>query len=659
MYINKVRVKNYKSFKDSGEVELDMRLFGIIGQNNTGKSALIDAIQCFFPSSKKGIVAADFHKGTHENIEIDMWFKGISEEYLEKIFFEDKIKNEEDKLIKKYNGEIPENTLMKLEEKIEEIKKTNLEKLYVKYGIENEEIYIKLISEKGSRITKKYYKKDDTEIKESELKNILPSIKVIPALRDPKNESTAGNNSYLKELIQMLDDEIQTNIEIQGNNITYKELNEVISKETSKRCSDIAKQITMFYNKAIGSKDYEIIIDSDVNIASGTKYTTRIRDIVTKIESDILSCGTGYQSMVILSILETYVEISKNKSKYILLIEEPEVYLHPQLQRKMIDTLVSISNTNQVIFTSHSPITVSKLTQQQLKLITKANGEAKVNNISVNEVISELGIKGDDILNHKGIIFVEGKDDKAIISRLLSKIDSELERKINIIPTGSCTNLKFYANAEILINNSFKVPTLIVRDSDCKSVDIRREELIKEIIDNSRIEIDEDIREKIQKSVRVIDNYSIEGYYIDYKFLSEIIDDDEKINKSIKCYECQYKDITYRAKVGELKEEEIGKYYQPKHFFEGFLDKAESEREIKNKVLESKWRKFDKCLKCEEDIEIFINVRREINKITEKMKLQKKDFFCVVLENMDLNEILETKLSGLVKMLNEFKNELN
>lgn len=36
------------------------------------------------------------------------------------------------------------------------------------------------------------------------------------------------------------------------------------------------------------------------NIASGTKYTTRIIDRVTDIESDILSCGTGYQSMVIL-----------------------------------------------------------------------------------------------------------------------------------------------------------------------------------------------------------------------------------------------------------------------------------------------------------------------------------------------------------------------
>ena len=66
-------------------------------------------------------------------------------------------------------------------------------------------------------ITKKFYLNNEEEIKEADLKILLPELKVIPAIRDPKNESTAGTNSYLKELIQMLDDEIQTNIEITGN----------------------------------------------------------------------------------------------------------------------------------------------------------------------------------------------------------------------------------------------------------------------------------------------------------------------------------------------------------------------------------------------------------------------------------------------------------
>ena len=42
-------------------------------------------------------------------------------------------------------------------------------------------------------------------------------------------------------------------------------------------------------------------------------------------------------------------------------------------------------------------------------------GVAIIEDIDPNIVIEELGIKADDILVNKGIIFVEGKDDKAVI----------------------------------------------------------------------------------------------------------------------------------------------------------------------------------------------------------------------------------------------------
>lgn len=217
-------------------------------------------------------------------------------------------------------------------------------------------------------------------------------------MRDPKNESTAGNNSYLKDIIQMLDDESKTDIILNNRPLTYSELNNVLSEETKKRCNTLAETITSYYNDAIGSRDFKIIIDASVNISKGTQYTTTIIDTTTGIMNDILNCGTGYQSMVILSILETYVQISQSNTQYILLIEEPEVYLHPKLQKRMIDTLLKISEKNQVIFTSHSPITVSKLASNNVKIVEKNNGEAKVLPISPKRVIDELGIKPDDIL---------------------------------------------------------------------------------------------------------------------------------------------------------------------------------------------------------------------------------------------------------------------
>ena len=61
---------------------------------------------------------------------------------------------------------------------------------------------------------------------------------------------------------------------------------------------------------------------------------------------------------------------------------------------------------------------------------------------------------------------------------MLNKIEEGLSNKINIIDAGNCENLKFYANAEILINNKFTIPTLIIRDTDTKEPSKRKTGII-------------------------------------------------------------------------------------------------------------------------------------------------------------------------------------
>ena len=649
MNITKLRVRNYKSFIDSGEINIDSKLFALIGQNNTGKSAIMDAIQCMFPSSKKTITSLDFHKGESQ-IVIEAWFEGVTQTYLEEKLYEEKVTKQEEKLdelLEKYNEKpTPENKekIEKQTKKIDDTRNDNYTKYKEKYDIQDDVFYIKLVAVKGKNVSKKFYITNEKEISETDIKQLLPQLKVIPAIRDPKNESTAGANSYLKELIQMLDDEVQTNIEIDGTNISYKELNKVIANETKNRCKSIGESITNFYNQAIGTNDYEVIIDSDVNISKGTTFTTKIKDVNTGIESDILNCGTGYQSMIILSILETYVKISQRQNSYILLIEEPEVYLHPKLQRKMIDTLVNISETNQVIFTSHSPITVSKLSKEQIKLVRKENGVATIENIDPKVVIDELGIKPDDILTHKGIIFVEGKDDKAIFEILLEKIEEGLSEKINVIDAGKCQDLKFYANAELLINNRFNTPTLIVRDTDTKESSKRRDELANEIINQRNKKPSEEIQQKIKDSIVILDRYSLEGYFIDEKLL-EILDiNTEDLGKAVKCYECQYDHYSKQAYQNKVKESVVSSWYQPKYFLERFTDKFKASEVDKinqhNERYETKWRENEVCVTCEEsDIDTYINIRTEINNKSNNLKLEKKDYMIESIKNKSIEEI--------------------
>lgn len=671
MYISKLRIKNYKSFLDSGDIDLKEDIFAFIGQNNTGKSAVLDSIQAFFPTSKKSITGEDFHKGTQEDIVIKLWFNDVDESYLEENIYKDKINRQKEKVKEANDLYIIESTdanLKKYEkqkEKLAEIRTSELSATIEKYGVDNEELYIKLVAKKGNSISKKYYNKNDEELKEIDLKKILPQIKVIPALRDPKNESTAGSNSYLKDLIQMLDDESKTDIILNNNPLTYSELNDVLSEETKKRCNTLANTITSYYNDAIDSNDFKITIDASVNISKGTTYTTTITDTSTGIVNDILNCGTGYQSMVILSILEAYVQISQSNTQYILLIEEPEVYLHPKLQRKMIDTLIRISEKNQVIFTSHSPITVSKLASGNIRIVEKENGEAKVLSISPKRVIDELGIKPDDILYSKGIVFVEGKDDIEVISELIRKIDENMVDKINIIQAHSCENLKFYANAELLINTNFSVPVVILRDADIKNPDVLKDNLYSEVAltllnepqyANIGEEELEDKKEKLKESIHVLNEHSIEYYFIENKYLQEFASDYVELEYAIKCYECQYKKQLEEAMNGKNQKNNFESCFQPKRFLEGFPDAKERDREKKEESLKNKWLNLSETCECTNDYKIdnYLNVRHEIIENIRQFYIDGNNLFQHIVRNNDLAVLKEGKLKEIIELLEGF-----
>ncbi len=64
MYISRIRIQNYRNFKDM-EVDFNDGINVIIGHNNAGKSNLINALSMFFDSNtKKSLEIDDFNKYT-------------------------------------------------------------------------------------------------------------------------------------------------------------------------------------------------------------------------------------------------------------------------------------------------------------------------------------------------------------------------------------------------------------------------------------------------------------------------------------------------------------------------------------------------------------------------------------------------------------------
>lgn len=656
MKINSLNIKNYKSFLDSGDIDVDNNIFALIGQNNAGKSTVLDAIQCFFPDCRKSIDDKDFHKNTTQDVKIVIQFCDIDDEYIEnKLFHELRIKAENKIKELRSKERIDEDKINKEQEKFEIQYNEKLQELKEKYHINDQKVSIILIRPKNGN--KKYYFEDDTILSEADLKKILPGLKVIPAIRDPKTESTAGTNSYLKELIQMLDDSMETSITVNNTTIPYNEINTIICEESNNRCEKLSKEITNIYTNIIGSDRFMLQVKSEVNIARGTSYFTTLLDRDTNISNDILNCGTGYQSMIILALLETYVKLSNKDKAYILIIEEPEVYLHPTLQRKMIETLIRISEFNQVLFSTHSPITISKLSRKQIKMVVKDNGMAQIREINIEKVIDELGIRPDIIFEKNGVIFVEGPDDKKCIEALLNKINLDYKKYIDVIIAGNCENLKFYANAEIILKGKRDFPFLICRDADSKGKENQKQALKKEILDINKERLHK-CDEILDKNIIIIGEYSLESIFLYEYYFRGIIDaNTDKINNAINTYNKVFQ--YYREK--RIDENTFAKFYQPKLFFEKKLDKygyEESEaRSIWDESYKNKWKKAvveENMDLSKEDIDNYLEIREKINRYTANCMKERINYMEEWIKRTEINDLEKFGFQELICVFKEF-----
>ncbi|WP_214797134.1 AAA family ATPase [Exiguobacterium sp. s5] len=571
MRLYNLKIKNYKSIN---ELSVNLgTLTAIVGKNNFGKSTTLDALQCFY--GLREISQADFHLGTKKDIEIQVTFKDVEESDLERYIG---YKAMHAKVTTKIKGKPDdEEFLNKQFEKLKEEKEKKINEAIEKYHINLEnECTFKIIFS-YSLDGKATYKIEGKLIPKNEIFKFVPPVKVISAIRTPDKETTAGTKSNLKELIALLQSENDENDyidlpEIEGK-LTYEEIKSLISQKEEDKCVHLSKDLTKHFQNAINTDSLSVKVKIDESFKFDFKYKTVLEDSEVGREVDILSCGTGLQSMMILSILQTYIKLKKDDN-FILLIEEPEVYLHPSLQRKMINTLLKISEKNQTILTTHSPIIISKIDKGNIHCVNKVKGVTHLVDPTVNNIVDELGIQISDILNKQAVVFVEGKDDYLLFTNLIDKIAIEkglgldfTEKNIDIIQTDGFDKMSFYANAQILHKDFVKAPYWIIADSDGEVVEDRTESFIKRgAINGIKLE---------NEQLRILSEYAIESYFLDSQLLSEFL----QLSEVDLQYMCTLYFESYEHALNKVRDsshsmnkETFRKNYKPKIMFSN-LDK--------------------------------------------------------------------------------------
>lgn len=177
----------------------------------------------------------------------------------------------------------------------------------------------------------------------------------------------------------------------------------------------------------------------------------------------------------------------------ILLVEEPEIHLHPALETSIMSYLREVSRGIQVFITTHSTNFLDTGNFQNVFLVLK-NGSTSVAPLTLAEAAdklpSELGIRLSSLFMYDQIIFVEGPSDEQIIREIARTLNVNLgQLNVGFIQLRGVRNLGHYAAAEVvsfLTRRQVKLHFLIDAD-EANSVHFAR--LRDEFGDNARIQI--------------------------------------------------------------------------------------------------------------------------------------------------------------------------
>lgn len=510
MRITELWIRNFKSIREIHFEQIENALI-LVGKNDTGKTAVLDALRAVSGDYRIGI--QDFREDL-SNIEIMLCLE-ITEKDLQRFHREGRVSH-----YRRYDAWFQDFC-----------------KKFPSY--KNGALSFEFVANRqGQRRYGDGFRKDNRYLRE-----ILPKIYYMDAQRNL--------DCFQEDLLLMQEDDLlkkmrsgccMFNQAKECNHcfsciglIHQKKTEELDAFEAAKlldyklyqlNLDDFSRRVNENFRKNGGRETIRYSMNRDIE--KMLSVTAEMEGGQTGGLRPVRTMGKGMRSIYMLSLLETCEE-GGEEFQDLILAEDPEIFLHPKMQKISGEILYRISRRNQVIFSTHSPNLLANFNSRQIRQMWVDDlGEPHVNEkTDISAVLDDLGYTAVDLMNVNFVFIVEGKQDKSRLPLLLKKYYAETYdeegnlSRIAIITTNSCTNIKTYANLKYMNQVYLKDDFLMIRDGDGKDREELRRQLCRYYEERSREDVDRLPRVR-EKNVLILKYYSFENYFLNPQIMSQI-----------------------------------------------------------------------------------------------------------------------------------------
>lgn len=487
MRIQSVSLSNYGPFKTLHDVRLGS-LATIVGQNDVGKSNILEAIQTFF--EKRKLTPEDVHDGADETeaIVIEISFSEFPqsiqlEEDVDTSFSEEKLLDKDDflrirkvysrKNLTKYGAflitqdfDIPDYAglpCLKEAELNEKCKSLGMEVRRSGRGVTNKGKRAQIREKaKEQNITESQHELEITDDLWKVIASLLPEF----ILFEVDTKLDVGETSFQSQFRPIVKAAVEKKEVVKSKKAFVGAINKALQEEFNKIFEKMKRHTNAFQELRV---EPEFAWDKAVTF-----------DVLGKdqfgVEKTIGKRGSGMRRLLMVAFFQYLAERShENGGEFIFAVEEPENCLHPRLQRELALSFKQLAEEGyQVIITSHSPVFAGSSPLADLALISRDGGIAKAQQIpdlDFSDIADQLGVEPSDQLTaYNACVFVEGPSDINFWHTVATKLKAGgyishdfNDRNIGFIISGGET-LKYWISRRAMkrLNRHFGV----VVDSD-------------------------------------------------------------------------------------------------------------------------------------------------------------------------------------------------